>query len=135
MQLPAVSDPNVQESTPTQVEENDDAGIHDVSQEESVSRTNYQNSVHLQQDTNVQTAAEKRVNDMTMSRHQDESLNQLLQEQQKRIEALEERVNKITIQQKQQNENFESKIISILQQEIHKMKQKDWNKPLTEGLN
>ena len=129
VQSPAATDPNVPEGIPTQVEETetDDAGIDDASA--SAITTDYQNSVQLQQDANVQTAAEKQVNDMTTLQHQNESLNQLLQEQQKKIKALEEKVDKISIEQKQHNENFESKI-STLQQEIYKMKQKDQNKPL-----
>ena len=124
MQLPAVTDPSVPVSTPTQVEDTDDAGISDVTQ---VSGTNYQNSVHQ---TNIQTAAEKqqrKVNDMIVLQHQIQPLNQLLQEQQKKIKNLEEKVNVISIQQKQHE-----KEISRLQQE---MKQKDQNKQLTKEFN
>lgn len=136
MASPAATDPNVQESIPTQVEEpeTDYAGIQDAPQEESVIRTDYQNGVRLQQRTNVQTAVEKQINEMTMLRQQNESLVQLLQEQQKKIKALEEKVDKIIIEQKQHNENFENKI-SLLQQEVHRMKQKDQNKPLTNAPN
>ena len=128
-QSPAATDPNVLEGIPTQVEETetDDAGIDDASASLSVITTDYQNSVQLQ-DANVQTAAEKQVNDITTLQRQNESLNQLLQEQQKKIAALEEKVDKISIEQKQHNENFESKISTL--QEIYKMKQKDQNKPL-----
>ena len=129
VQSPAATDPNVPEKIPTQVQEieTEDVDIDDVPHDASVIATYYQNNVKLQQDTNVQTAAEKQLNDITMSRHQ---MTQLLQEQQKKIAALEEKVDKISIEQKQLNENFESKI-SKLQQEIDKMKQKDQNKPLT----
>ena len=131
MQSPGVTDPNVPLSTPMQVEEIDDAGISDVAQ---VSGTNYQNSVHQ---TNIQTAAEKqqcKLNDMTVLQHHIQPLNQLLQEQQKKIKDLEEKVNMLNIQQKQHHDNFK-KEISRLQQEIDKMKQKDQNKQLTKEVN
>ena len=131
MQLPGVTDPNVPLSTPMQVEEIDDAGISDVAQ---VSGINYQNSVHQ---TNIQTAAEKQqceVNDMTVLQHQIQPLNRLLQEQQKKIKDLEEKVNTMNIQQKQHHDNFK-KEISRLQQEIDKIKEKDQNKQWTRKVD
>ena len=135
----------MQVSTPIEVEEPDDIVVpenYTKSQNTSfmiqepiviANGTNHQTSVQLQQ---IQTAAKKQMYEvygMTIIQMQhnimllhsyNESLKLLLQEQQKRIEDLEEKVDKICTQQKEYHESFERKL-SKLQEEIHNINQKD----------
>ena len=140
IQLP---DAIMQVSTPIEVEETDDVGIPEnytkskkttftIQEQTAIANgTNHQNNVQLQQ---VQTAAKKQtceLYDISIMQQNimllhiyNESLKQQLQEQQKKIKGLEEKVDKICTQQKEHHESFERKL-SGLQEEIHKIKQED----------